>query len=187
LFRAFLALRLSVETEDEIARVQQTLRGMLEGIRWLPSDKLHLTLRFFAAISEETISQILSELCRNLAGGEPLTVEATGLGVFPDFGNPRVIWVGLRGEGLLELYRTIEHGLESLGFHPEQRIFVPHITIARVRGRVDRQRLKEEIGKRREHPFGFSRIEKLIFYRSNLTSGGSVYRSLGEIPIGEEA
>lgn len=167
--------------------MQRILGGILDGISWVPSDKLHLTLRFFAAISEEKISRILSELRRDLSGGEPFAVQATGLGVFPDFGNPRVIWVGLQGGGLLELYRTMEQSLKSLGFKPEQRSFVPHITIARIRSRVARGRLKEEIWNRREHPFGLSRIRRLIFYRSDLTKRGSVYASLGEIPIGEEA
>jgi 2'-5' RNA ligase len=175
---------LGLKVEEEISKLQAILKEVTGGVSWVSPDKLHLTLRFFGAIEEARIPGLLGQLRRDLCHVGPFSVTVRGVGVFPDLRNPRVIWVGLQGSGISALYGRIQ---ESLEMEPDRRPFSPHITIGRVRHQTVRGRLTEEILNRGEHHFGSLQVGKLILYRSDLSVRGSVYTSLGEIPLAEEA
>ena len=60
------------------------------------------------------------------------------LGAFPGLTAPRVLWAGVQGDlaPLLKLQTRLEVSLAARGFPKETRPFSPHLTLARVRGKL---------------------------------------------------
>ena len=91
MIRAFIAVRIDSKTLENISAVTSQLKRRLPGVRWVAKENIHLTLKFFGQIDEtqiEPISQMLEVVIRPFPR---FTINAKGLGVFPDFKKPRVL------------------------------------------------------------------------------------------------
>ena len=102
-----------------------------------------------------------------------------GMGVFPGWGRPRVLWVGVGegGEGLKRLASLVEGAMEKEGFKKEGRRFVPHVTIGRVRSQRNTKSLKEAMDAFSVEP-RISQISNVIVFKSDLTPSGAVHTPL---------
>jgi 2'-5' RNA ligase len=110
---------------------------------------------------------------------------SAGLGVFPGIRQPRVIWAGIIGDTqrLLDLQRAVDAQLAAIGYPPEKRPFRSHLTIGRVKDRIDAQRLARSLadaGGFEAPPFA---VEDVVLYRSDLQPGGPEYTTLRRVPI----
>ncbi|MGH7965884.1 MAG: RNA 2',3'-cyclic phosphodiesterase, partial [Candidatus Binatia bacterium] len=123
MIRAFIAANLAAPVIEEIAKVQSVLQEARGDIRWIRVEGLHLTLKFLGDITRSQVNPILEALEEALRERPSLGIVARGLGAFPSLKRPRVLWVGLGGEGLQELSETIEAALMPLDFPPEERSF----------------------------------------------------------------
>ncbi|HKK01689.1 MAG TPA: 2'-5' RNA ligase family protein, partial [Desulfuromonadales bacterium] len=56
--RAFLAIPGDAVLSETVRRLQDGLAGALPRVRWVRPDQVHLTLRFFGDIPEETLEKI---------------------------------------------------------------------------------------------------------------------------------
>jgi 2'-5' RNA ligase len=111
----------------------------------------------------------------------PFELSIRGLGIFPDRGGPRVLWLGLRlPPPVLVLQAACEDAAVAAGFEPEARAFHPHLTLGRWRDRVRRPVLPEV-------ELGSARVSELILYRSDIRPAGSVYVPLAVFPLGGAA
>ncbi len=184
--RTFISAELSSPLRRE---VEERLRGMkkkLSGISWSQADKLHFTLIFFGSIEEERLPAIIQACHKALEGTAPFFISLGRLGVFPSPGQPRIIWLGLsQGEAeMITLQTNIFQALSSRGFNLEQRKYIPHLTLGRVRS-----------NRRLELPPGFFNsapssaaamlIEKVNVMRSDLQSNGAVHTMLAECRLGK--
>lgn len=101
---------------------------------WLHPEN-HITLHFFEELPADRVP-IAIEAVRAAANGFlPFEIEIRGVGAFPNANRPRVVWAGL-GEGsaeVLSLVTRLRNALSSRAFTVENRPFVPHLTLARVR------------------------------------------------------
>ncbi len=134
--RAFIAVELPASLREEIIQETAELRREVDStkVRWLPSQNLHLTLKFLGSISPTSIEELAGMIKREADSFPPFAMTINGMGCFPNARKPRVIWVGLVAPAVLEtLQRAIESGAERLGYEPEERPFSPHLTIGRVR------------------------------------------------------
>ena len=98
MIRAFIAVDLEPQTVQQIAEAIVHLRPRMPGIRWLPPTNFHLTLKFLGDIEEGKVEPIAQALERELYPFSCFTINAKGLGVFPDLKRPRILWVGVGGE-----------------------------------------------------------------------------------------
>jgi 2'-5' RNA ligase len=100
---------------------------------------MHLTLRFLGEIDPGKVPSIDRVLEESAAEVSPFSLSLSGLGAFPGLSRPRVVWVGLTGDlqPLGRLKKSIDRGLKPLGFPLEDRPFKPHITLGRVKTRID--------------------------------------------------
>ena len=107
------------------------------GLRFGPSDRVHLTLRFLGDVAEERLEGVTAAVADAAAGSLPLSLELRGAGAFPSLGRVRVAWLGLGGDlaQLAALVAALDQCLAPLGFAPEARPFTPHLTVARSRAR----------------------------------------------------
>ena len=183
MIRAFIAINLNPQVIEEIAKIQAELKKAGGDIRWSRPEGFHLTLKFLGDIQRDQATAILAALQDALIGQSPLSVIAQGLGAFPQVKRPRVLWVGLQGEGLKELNDKIEQALILLDFPPEDREFTPHLTLGRVRSLKGWEKVLPVVQEKQAERFGESRVGEVVLYRSDLKPDGAVYTPLGKIAL----
>src|SRR5919106_1012945 len=103
MIRAFIAIELDRAILKRIVEATDELRQKLSDIRWAPQDNCHLTLKFLGEIDERQVEPIGHALERQLSLFPRFSINAKGLGVFPDAKRPRVLWVGIEGKPLAAL------------------------------------------------------------------------------------
>jgi 2'-5' RNA ligase len=182
--RAFIAVEVDSQTVRQILAAVADLKPRIPAIRWVPPTHFHFTLKFLGDIEESKIAPIAQALELALHPFPRFTINAKGLGVFPDLKRPRILWVGLEGEGLAALASKVATVSESLGFAPEKRQFKPHLTVGRWR-QVDQPSRKfgEELERWKAHEFGVSTVAEVIFFQSELKREGAIYHPLKVVPL----
>ncbi|HMI89386.1 MAG TPA: RNA 2',3'-cyclic phosphodiesterase [Polyangiaceae bacterium] len=137
--RVFLAVGISMDIADVVARLQKVLEQNAPAglFRFVDAQQAHVTLRFLG-------QRTPGEQDRIVRAAAPLAKETVAfalafgaLGVFPDERRPHTLWMGLtegRSE-LIELAARLQVQLAAAGFTPEGRPYVPHLTLARVKQR----------------------------------------------------
>jgi 2'-5' RNA ligase len=186
--RAFVALRMSAEVEDAIARFVEPLRQVRSGIRWVRTANLHLTLRFLGDTFDRDLIAPLDSLLNQIAGRtSPFILGAHGTGAFPNLDRPRAIWIGLGSGELIRLAAEVEEAAVEAGLAPERRAYSPHLTIGRVRDLSGWQRIRRVLGQASGQDFGSTRIAEISLYRSILGGEASQYLELGRYPLTETA
>jgi RNA 2',3'-cyclic 3'-phosphodiesterase len=177
--RAFVAIEIDQVVLRRIFSAIDKLKSRIPGIRWTPQANCHLTLKFLGNMDEGLVDPAGLALERELSPFRRFTINAKGLGVFPDAKRPRVLWVGIEGKPLAELAVMVDKGLELLGFEREKRNFTPHLTIGRWRqfARSDKD-LLDALEKSKDQEFGDSTVREVILFQSILNSGSAVYRRL---------
>jgi len=182
--RAFVAIRLSASSEETIADFIEELRTLKAGIRWTRRAHLHLTLRFLGGdVPAAMVTALDAELTRIAAETRPFTLRARGCGVFPNLSRPRVVWIDLQGEPLLQLADRVEQAARACGLPAEQRGYVPHLTIGRVRDLRRWGLIRTILIASADRLFGASTIASMILYRSVLGPESSTYQELARYPL----
>ena len=179
MIRAFVAVEIDHAIIQGIFATTDELRQKISGVRWTPQTNCHLTLKFLGDVDAGQIEAIGQVLERELSLFPRFTINAKGLGVFPDATRPRVLWVGVEGKPLAELAERVEKALTSLGFAQERRKFTPHLTIGRWRQfkRSDKN-LTDTLAKWQERDFGGFTVHEVVLFQSILNPGGAEYRRL---------
>jgi 2'-5' RNA ligase len=170
--RAFIALPLDALTRMRIAQAMAERGTELPGLRWTAEAGLHVTLRFLGATTPrqvERISQSLARAARACPAGE---ARLQGLGLFPEKGSPRILWLGLVWpDAFFVLQAACERAAVEAGFAPEGRAFHPHLTLGRFRARAPRPALFPL-------DLGRTRLAQVVLFRSELNPRGAVYTPL---------
>jgi 2'-5' RNA ligase len=97
-------------------------------VRLVASDAMHVTLHFLGNGHAGPVRDALRAI-----EARAFTARAAAPGQFSLPGGRRILWIGIEPtEPLIELHRQVGHSLEPLGFAPERRRYVPHITLARL-------------------------------------------------------
>lgn len=185
MIRVFIAVDLDPPVIERIYNAIEQLKSIIPGIRWVPKTNLHLTVKFLGDVDEETVHPISATLQEALRLFPPCTINAKGLGVFPDLRRPKILWVGLTGNEFARMAAKIESSLLPLGFAPEKRTFTPHLTIGRWR-QFDRppRTLAQELERWREFAFGACTVGKIILFQSVLKPSGATYNQLATVQLG---
>lgn len=187
MIRAFVGVRIDPETTQKISEEQSKLQRKLTGLRWVPRENLHFTLKFLGPVPENKIAPITSALQQPIRAVPRFSIIARGIGVFPDIRRPRVLWVGLESKTLATLATEVERALEPLGFAREKRAFQPHLTIGRWRGfGSSPTQITKATESWKEYGFGSFWVEEAILFQSVLKPQGAVYSALEVFPLSRQ-
>lgn len=187
--RTFIALPLPVEWTTTLESVIGDLQGTTpRGVRWVRPSGIHLTLKFLGSTDVSKVPRILYGLDEAMNGAQSPHLALSRLGIFPNSGNPRVLWAGVTGElDILEdLQQRVEALTVGLGWVPERRPFRPHLTIGRVRDNVpaaERLRIAAAVTDCTVPRLAPWRPGVVRLYLSELTPRGAIYSNLGEVAI----
>ncbi len=130
--RAFVAVFPPPSVRHALIEAAQTVPHA--GFRLTAPQRVHLTLKFLGDLSPEALPRIAAALEPVREGQVPFDAVTTGFGVFPSACRARILWAGVGegAEGLRALAQAVEACLQPEGFAPEDRPFVPHITLGRA-------------------------------------------------------
>ena len=187
--RTFIALPLPDEWIGQLAEtIAELSRALPYGVRWVSPSGIHLTLKFLGATDSRIVPRVMDAIADNFAEASPPLLSLSVLGTFPGGRNPRVIWAGVSGgaEGLEDLHHRAEQAVSGLGWSEDGRPFRPHLTLGRVRDRVNarqRQAMSDAVARARLPAIRSWRPDTVRLYRSELTPRGALYSSLGEVQI----
>jgi len=134
--RVFIAINLPKEIKKELFEYSEKWLDL--PAKWTSKDNLHITLEFLGSLTDEEIGEVCVvakevaerhnvfslNLNKILYGPPNLKVTQA----------PKFVWAeGDKSEELSALREDLEESLtEKVRFVPENRIFSPHITLARI-------------------------------------------------------
>ena len=146
--------------------------GGISGARWQSEDQLHLTLRFIGEVDRHLADDIHAAL--GAVRHAPFAIALNGIGAFERRGQADTVWAGVTPhEPVKALHNKVDTALTRVGVAPDQRAFLPHITLARLKrssGPVGN--LLEQSGGLTSPPFT---VADFALFESTLTPEGAVY------------
>lgn len=188
--RCFVAAPISEFVRERLAEIQGQLRRTGDGrIRWEKPENLHITLKFLGDVTVTRIDA-LNEVLRAIADTSPaFDVRPVGFDAFPSARRPRVFYLHVDdGEGCLSaLAASVEGALRTIGFPPERRPYVGHITIGRARRDARLGSVEEWLSAASPAPIGELEVEEVWLMESELTPSGAIYTPLSKSLMGQSA
>jgi len=185
--RVFVAVALEAALRKVVAELPQHLNSTAAAFRWVPVGNLHLTLKFLGEIAEERVSGVIG-VAQEVAGRSmPFPITLGGVGAFPSPRRPQVVWVGVAqgADRLSELARDLDITLSRVAFPKDSRPFRPHLTIARAKQAGPMPDLSGPLRSLRGMVVGAQTVDALLVMQSALNPGGSIYRPVEEVRLGE--
>ena len=184
--RAFIAVPIPRQAEEALGATMEALRREgARAVRWVGPEGIHLTFKFLGEVDPDRIETILDAMSRASEGTGSVQLALSELGAFPSRANPRVLWVGLKGDlnRLRELHRRVDDEVhDAIGLQLEARDFAPHLTLGRVRENASSQE-RRGVGTAMEGTGIDEEVEweatEIKLIRSTLTGEGAIYDVLG--------
>jgi 2'-5' RNA ligase len=190
--RSFIAIELPEEAKKGLARLRKELeRDEHKFVKWVGPGGIHLTLKFLGNIPAKRVAEITEAMEKATQGISAFHLEISGLGAFPSLKQVRVFWVGIGGEmdKLSRLQQSIDSALAALGFAKEERSFVPHLTLARIREGAsppEGRSFGELVGSTIFEDKYPVEVEAIRLMRSQLTPAGAIYTCLSVVGLSHQ-
>ena len=143
--------------------------------KWVEDYNLHFTMKFIGDVERDEIPEIKNTLSDILVDYySKLTFK--GLFALPNKGLPRVLNAGINVEdgALRESAVAIDSRLQELGFPKENREFVPHITLLRMKS--TNNGFRSLLAKYSDYYFGEMGSYKINLIESRLSPRGPIYK-----------
>jgi len=180
--RCFTAIDCPQKIREELVKIQQEIEGF-GPMKLVEPENIHLTVKFLGDVEEvDAVKDKLGEIKK-----DKFKVNVSGVGVFPHPGYVKVVWTGVAEgkEDIENLHEDIQSRLKPLGFERDNR-FHPHYTLARVKGRPDKDALKEYLQENENTVYGEYQVSEFKLMKSTLTRQGPVYECLKRYPFEDE-
>ncbi len=182
--RIFIALKIDPGTR--LTGILRSLKSLAaeEKINWVDPVNIHITLAFLGDIEDDRIKIAGLLLKRECSGFGEFTFILNGVGLFRNFRDPRIIWVGIaEPETLVRLFEKIASGLKDTGFKVEDRPFKPHITIGRIKLLKNTEILKSFLDEYSEVEIQEINVKEVILFESILRPAGPIYKPIGRFTL----
>jgi RNA 2',3'-cyclic 3'-phosphodiesterase len=149
---------------------------------WVRPGNWHLTLKFLGEVSMASFEALVSAFQEPLGG--PFDFQGKGGGFFPSIKRPRVLWVGVdRGSDALRvLAGEVDRRCTAHDFPPEQRAFVSHLTVARIK-QAEVDPWSEVLADLDGMCWPKIEVDRIVLWESRLTSQGPRYESRAEFRL----
>lgn len=183
--RLFAAFLLGDAVQSELSRVGARLARTCVGVRWVPAEQLHVTVKFLGEVPDRDVVDVAEAMAVGARRAVPFEFEIGGCGCFPFRGPVRIVWAGA-GEGAEAMTRAanaICGSLEELGFAAESRAWSPHITIGRVKEDSSQGRIRTAVEACRLSAIR-QRVSHVSLMQSTLSPKGSTYVQVGRAALG---
>ncbi len=188
--RLFVALDINLDIRERVERFIDEVRHLAADARWIPTESLHVTLKFIGeatAAKSELIKHALEGSVGSGGGITALELSMRGCGFFPDARRPRLFWAGIEPVApLAKLARAVDEALASVGIPREDHPFHPHLTLARAKRNTPAsafKRLQEKLAVMQSPEFGTMTAREFFLYESQLSPEGSRYTKIARFDL----
>jgi RNA 2',3'-cyclic 3'-phosphodiesterase len=177
--RTFVAINLPQDLKKELFSYSEKWPEL--PAKWTAKDNLHITLEFLGSLTDEEVGEVCV-IVKEVAGRHSsfsLNINKILYGPAKKI-PPRMVWAeGEKSEELSALREDLENSLtEKVRFVPENKIFAPHITLARISSMEWRGIEPEERPEVNESIDLTFTVESIEVMESELKRGGPVYTVL---------
>ncbi len=160
-----------LEIPADIGFALSLKRGGLTGARWIDPENYHITLRFIGDVDGNVANEVVDSLDR-LSNSLQFSIRLTHLGSFGG-DKPRALYAGVEpSEALNRLQAAQERMLQKAGLPPEGRKFVPHVSLARLRGTSAEELARFMAEAARFEPLTFVPARFVLFSSRDSVGGG---------------
>lgn len=131
--RIFFSVDIPDEIREEIIFYKRELENDLSrGVKWVESENLHVTLLFLGEIKEYLIEELFGIV--ESVQEESFTVTIEKSSYFPrDKTRARLIWISVKSKGIEKLEKRINELISLKLQVKNERIYLPHITLGRIK------------------------------------------------------
>jgi len=184
--RLFVALEIPEAVRENLAALRRNSPESPPTLRWVRPENFHVTLKFIGSAPTEKVQAIIEAL-RGVSLHGRLDVCFRGLGWHLSAKAGVVLWAIIEdSKSLAALAASIDHRLLSLGIAPENRSFMPHLTLARGNRHVpdsSKIALRELAEQHKQHEFGSVTPTEFHLMESKTLPTGPIYSKLQSFPF----
>lgn len=185
--RAFIAVPIDQTIRAGAGYIQEVLKKTGGDVKWVNTENLHLTLRFLGNIPEVNLQEYYKAVQKSVSFSSSFRISFQGLGVFPGFSRPRVLWIGIK-QGKKEISQLAHNintllGQASLVDRDKKEKFSPHLTLGRVCSRRGQEKLMKVLKENIDCFGGEMEVTEIHFIKSTLTSKGPIYNTLKKFKL----
>lgn len=134
LHRIFIAINLPEEIKEGLSQLSKNWPTI--PCRWLKKETFHLTLAFLGNRSNQELEKVFEAIRQNTEERPSFSFSLNKVSYGPPkIKPPRLVWVeGPANSQLSQLKKNLDQALkQDLGFEPEKKELLPHITLARIK------------------------------------------------------
>jgi 2'-5' RNA ligase len=165
--RLFVAIQPPLTIRE---RLLAAMGGVINA-RWQSDEQLHLTLRFIGEVDRHGAADIGAAL--GTIHHPRFSLSLDRIGQFDKRGKTDSLWVGVTPHDAVEgLKRKIDQALLRVGIAPEQRAYLPHITLARFTRKPGDM---GDFAARSGQLAGSFTVDNFVLYESYLAADGATY------------
>lgn len=132
MIRLFVALNIPENIKDDLI----TIRDLVEvdkKVKWVPKEKLHLTLKFIGEVKESLLNDIVDELSF-IEHHPKINCSIYKFDFFFRNKKPAILWAGLKtDESILQLVDELNIKLQKFSIPIEDKKFKSHLTLMRIK------------------------------------------------------
>ena len=175
--RTFLAFKISEEIRKHLEHLVAELSALDDSITWVKPQNMHVTIKFMGDVEESHISDIIEKVAPIVTRTPAFSLHCLGIGIFPNWKYPKVIWAGLSGEvdAPIALHNEIEAALADMGLKKDEREFRLHLTIGRTKGIRSGSSVAKRVEALEVIDFGSFNVSELTLFKSELGADGPLY------------
>lgn len=173
--RLFIGIGLKDEVCSYFYDLTLKLSNGNKDIKPIPPKNIHITLKFLGNVKKSEINKVCKSIEISLKSKKTFKFNIKDLlDGFPRLSSARILY-GVVGQGdkeVVELHYAVDNSLSLIGFEKDERKFIPHITIARMKNPVNITSLTTGLHLRE---FKDNICDKVILFESILSRRGSEY------------
>ncbi|MDX8340864.1 RNA 2',3'-cyclic phosphodiesterase [Draconibacterium sp. IB214405] len=177
--RTFIAIK--IHPNEKVLDLLQYLKKQFpaDKINWVDTENFHLTLRFLGNTTREQLYELVDRLEEVVSRKKKCKLSLKGTGYFKSKNQPRVLFVKIQAEEVLELLvQEIEKEVVSCSFEAEQKAYKPHLTLGRIKHVQNTNRFFSLLDEMPSDIYQEIKVDGIILFQSILKTTGPEYRPI---------
>ncbi len=183
--RFFIALEIPGESKQELSEVQKKIKILIPKSKLVDPDKLHLTIAFVGEQPDQLKPKLIEIIKEAASKISSFTVTPSYIDGFPHLHSANILWMGVNGQidQLYELRHHIKDGLEYLNLPVDERRFIPHIALVKLRDFEIDLATEDGLDKISQGEFSPITITSIKLFESIPNEGFHSHNTLAEIRL----
>ncbi|HEY5500814.1 MAG TPA: RNA 2',3'-cyclic phosphodiesterase [Candidatus Humimicrobiaceae bacterium] len=173
--RLFIGISLGEEICEYFYGLTMDLSKINKDIRVIPPQNIHITLKFLGNIKKDEVDIICKNIGLSLNGFNSFKFDLSRmLDGFPKTSAARILFGTIEkgSEEMENLFIKIKDGISKMGIDREEKKFIPHFTLARMKFPINFTEMLENI---KIEEFKDIKCNKIILFESILSRQGPEY------------